>query len=156
MLCWTSLQVWHASFKVELGCFQIVDLHLQSLYDALWQLVLFSKNFFYSVFETRRIGKKNGQKMMTNEGKGRVKGFAASALRSYRLQTISFREKKSFYCFSSRDTVNFVLVTLFREHWTGEVSADEWVPIFPVYNWPLVLWKNILFWKKWPILAGTH
>jgi len=28
-----------------------------------------------------------------------------------------------------------------REHLTGEVSADEWVPVFPVFNWPLVLWK---------------
>jgi len=29
-----------------------------------------------------------------------------------------------------------------REHWTGEVSADERVPVFPVFNWPLVLWKK--------------
>jgi len=32
--------------------------------------------------------------------------------------------------------------TVCREHWTGEVSADEWVPVFPVFNWPLVLWKK--------------
>jgi len=26
---------------------------------------------------------------------------------------------------------------------TGEVSAGEWVPVFPVFNQPLVLWKKI-------------
>jgi len=40
---------------------------------------------------------------------------------------------------------------LSREHWSGEVLADKWVSIFPVYNWPLLLWKNILSFKKWPI-----
>jgi len=35
-----------------------------------------------------------------------------------------------------------------REHWTGEVSADEWVPVFPVFNWPLVLWKKYFVFIK--------
>jgi len=44
---------------------------------------------------------------------------------------------------------NYILVLIWyrcqcREYWTGEVSADEWVPVFPVFPvfyWPLVLWK---------------
>jgi len=28
-----------------------------------------------------------------------------------------------------------------REHWTEEVSADKWVPVFPVLNCPLVFLK---------------
>jgi len=35
-----------------------------------------------------------------------------------------------------------------REHWTGEVLADEWVPIFPVLNRPLVLWKKYFVFIK--------
>jgi len=35
-----------------------------------------------------------------------------------------------------------------REHWTGEVSADEWLPVFPVFNWPLVLWKKYFVFIK--------
>ncbi len=30
-----------------------------------------------------------------------------------------------------------------REHWKGEVLADEWVPVFPAFNRPLVLWKKV-------------
>jgi len=35
-----------------------------------------------------------------------------------------------------------------REHWIGEVSADKWVPNFPVFIWPLVLWKNYFVFIK--------
>jgi len=35
--------------------------------------------------------------------------------------------------------------SLVREHWTGEVVADEWVPVF---NWPLVLWKKYFVFIK--------
>jgi len=38
----------------------------------------------------------------------------------------------------------------------GEVSADNCVPVSHVLNWPLVLWKDMLFEKKRPILAVTH
>jgi len=37
---------------------------------------------------------------------------------------------------------SFDFKTMTREHWKGEMSADEWVPVFPVFNWPLVLWKK--------------
>jgi len=30
-----------------------------------------------------------------------------------------------------------------REHWTGEVSADKWISVFPVFNWPLVKIFNL-------------
>jgi len=46
---------------------------------------------------------------------------------------------------------------LTREHWTGEVLADKWVPVFPLYNWPFMYYEeNILFLQKQPILTGTH
>ncbi len=37
----------------------------------------------------------------------------------------------------------FIAENIIREHRTGEVSAYKWVPVFPVFNWPLVLWKKI-------------
>ncbi len=37
---------------------------------------------------------------------------------------------------------------VFREHWRGEVSADKWVPVFPVFNWSLVLWKKYFVFLK--------
>ena len=38
-----------------------------------------------------------------------------------------------------------------REHWTGEVSAYDWVPVFPVFNRLLVFWKN-----KFVLIKTTH
>jgi len=35
-----------------------------------------------------------------------------------------------------------------REHWTLKVSADKWVPVFLVFNWPLVLWKKYFVFIK--------
>jgi len=35
-----------------------------------------------------------------------------------------------------------------REHWTGEVSADKWVPILPAFYWPLVFWKKYFVFIK--------
>jgi len=42
-----------------------------------------------------------------------------------------------------------------REHWTGEVLADEWLPVFLFLIGHWYYEKKIVF-IKWPILAGTH
>jgi len=46
----------------------------------------------------------------------------------------------------------YIIITDTREHWTGEVSADEWVPVFPVFllavgimKKTFCLYKNDLF-----------
>jgi len=50
----------------------------------------------------------------------------------------------------------FYLKSLSRDHWKGEVSADEWVPVFPVFLLAIgIMKKNVVFIKR-PILAGTH
>jgi len=50
-------------------------------------------------------------------------------------------EKHGFEC-------SHLFLVQTREHWTGEVSADEWVPVFPVFNWPLVLRKKYFVYLK--------
>ena len=52
-----------------------------------------------------------------------------------------------------RHTGNSIVIRHFRdifyrEHWTGEESAEEWVPIFPVFNLLLVLCKNFCVFKE--------
>ncbi len=49
----------------------------------------------------------------------------------------------------------FYLKSLSRDHWKGEVSADEWVPVFPVFLLAIGIMKKSLSLKKKPILAGT-
>ena len=42
----------------------------------------------------------------------------------------------------------FQVVSFYREHWKGEVLAYKWIPVFPVFNWLLVLWKKYLVLKE--------
>ena len=41
-----------------------------------------------------------------------------------------------------------------REHWTGEVSEHEWVPIFPVFNQLLVIWKKYYVFEEMTLSSG--
>ncbi len=34
------------------------------------------------------------------------------------------------------------------------MSADEWVPVFPVFNWPLVWWKKYFVFIKTTYSSG--
>jgi len=50
-------------------------------------------------------------------------------------------------------TSEFDLYSAAMEHWTGEVSVDKWVPIFPVFNWLLELWIKIFFSNKSKVIC---
>jgi len=56
-----------------------------------------------------------------------------------------------FWCNLFTSSFNIYFIDVFgqtREHWTGEVSADKWVPVFPVFNRPLVLWNKYFVFIK--------
>ncbi len=53
-----------------------------------------------------------------------------------------------FWKFVFNTYYNWLFETIIREHWTGEVPADKRVPVFPVFNWPLVLWKKYFVFIK--------
>jgi len=64
------------------------------------------------------------------------------------LSPLSFIFFLSFSLYYSVAVSLYVSLSFTREHWTLEVSADKWVPVFLVFNWPLVLWKKYFVFIK--------
>ena len=61
-----------------------------------------------------------------------------------------FKEQKISMIFEKSENKNVgKIYPIVKVCWTGELSAYNWVPVFPVYNW-------LLLWYKKPLLAGTH
>ncbi len=56
-----------------------------------------------------------------------------------RLTVHIMKTRETFFFDKNVDFSHVFFMYLSREYWTEEVSADQWVPIFPVFNRLLVL-----------------
>jgi hypothetical protein len=59
-----------------------------------------------------------------------------------------WRENSDLFWKETFSCPSFDVNRLEKGHWTGEVLADKWVPVFPVFNRPLVLWKKYFVFMK--------